>query len=220
MSSILIVDDVKSARPPLSQMIATMGYGVTSVANTKMALRQLAAGEFDLIVLDLDLPTRDDLDILRQIEALRPDIPLIVVSAHGTIQNAVEAMKLGALDFISKPFTPEKIQNLVGQLLDRKHVEAARLSDYQAHLKLARRCVKEQHFEAAMEHIHKALTANPCGSEAFNLLGVLEELRGNDTEAMKNYRVALDFDPTYTPAQENLTRAGKLTGVHRTPNLG
>lgn len=71
-----------------------------------------------------------------------------------------------------------------------------------------------------MEHIHKALTANPSGPEAFNLLGVLEELRGNDTEAMKNYRVALDFDPTCMPAQENLTRAGRLTGVHSTSNLG
>lgn len=220
MSHILIVDDEKSARPPLSQMIATMGYDVTSVANTKMALRRLAESKFDLIVLDLDLPTRNDLDMLRQMEELRPDIPLIVVSAHGTIQNAVEAIKLGAIDFVPKPFTPEKIQNLVSQVLDRKQVEAARLSDYQAHLNLARRCAKEQHFQAAMEHIHKALIANPSGPEAFNLLGVLEELRGNDTEAMKNYRVALDFDPTYTPAQENLTRAGKLTGVHRTPNLG
>lgn len=220
MSSILIMDDEKNARPLLSQIITAMGHDVSIVTNTKTAWQKLAEGKFDLILLDLDLPTSDDLDILRQMEELRPDIPLIVVSAHGTIQNAVEAIKLGAIDFVPKPFTPEKIQNLVSRVLDRKQVEAARLSDYQAHLKLARRCAKAQHFEAAMEHIHKALMANPSGPEAFNLLGVLEELRGNDTEAMKNYRVALDFDPTYKPAQENLTRAGRLTGVHSTPNLG
>ena len=217
---ILVVDDEKNIRLTVTQALTSAGYQLSSAANGEEALKQLAEQEFGLILLDLRLPGMDGLEVLRQVVKIRPDIKVVIISAHGTIDNAVEAMKLGAIDFLQKPFTPQELRDFVSRVLDRSKIEAAQACDYDSHLAFTKRCMSERHFEAAMVHVRQAIGLNPGRPEAFNLLGALYELTGNSVEAMKNYRVALDLDPTYEPAWQNLRRPQKLLRNQSRINLG
>ena len=219
---ILIVDDEKNIRLTMRQALQPLGYDVGTAVNGEDALKQLEADDFGLILLDLKMPGMDGLDVLRRVVELRPDIRVILISAHGTVEHAVEAMRLGAVDFIQKPFVPKELRDIVTQVLDRHKLEAAQTSDYESHVELIKRCMNDRHFEAAAEHARQAIGVDPSRPEAFNLLGVLYELAGNREEAMKQYRVAVDLDPTYQPAWQNLSRP-TLSGKSRTKpdlNLG
>ncbi len=210
---ILIVDDEKNIRLTMTQALQTLGYEISTAVDGQDALKKLAAQEFDLLLLDLRMPGLDGIEVLRRVVRLRPDIRVIIVSAHGTVENAVEVIKLGAVDFIQKPFSPQELRQIVTEVLDRDQLEAAQAADYESHVALAKRCINDRHFEAAMTHARQAIGLDPARPEAFNLVGVLHEIGGNLVEAMKNYRVAVDLEPTYEPAWQNLHRPkGPLTG--------
>jgi len=116
-------------------------------------------------------------------------------------------MKLGAVDFIQKPFSPEEIRELVSRVMDREKLDEQKVVDYGSSLELAKRCVGDRHFDSAIEHVRKAISLDPGRPEAFNLLGALMEIRGDRIEAQKNYRAALSLDPSYEPAIKNLQRS-------------
>lgn len=183
------------------------GYEVQTAINGEDALEQLERTTFDLMLLDLRMPGMDGMEVLRQAARQRPDMPVIIITAHGTIENAVEAVKLGAVDFIQKPFSPQEIQTLVAQVLDRKYLDEQQAADYHEHLELAKHSINGYRFDAAAAHVRRAIAADAGRPEAFNLLGVLQEMEGDHLSAMRNFRVALDLDPTYLPAQHNLLRA-------------
>ncbi len=217
---ILIVDDEKNIRLTVTRALEPLGYEISSAVNGEEALQKLKEQAFGLILLDLRMPGMDGMEVLRQVVKLRPDIRVIILSAHGTIENAVEAIKLGAVDFIQKPFAPQELRDIVTQVIDRDKIEAAQASDYDTHLALVKRCMSGRHFEAAMEHARQAIGIDPSRPEAFNLIGALHEIEGDSVEAMKNYRVALDLDPTYEPAWQNLRRPKKAPQDRTKINLG
>jgi DNA-binding NtrC family response regulator len=217
---ILVVDDEKNIRLTVTKALQTFGYEVSSAVSGQEALQKFRESEFGLILLDLKMPDMDGFEILEQVVDMRPDIRVIIISAYGTVENAVEAIKLGAVDFIQKPFTPQELREIVNEVLDRNKVEAAQTADYESHLKLIKRCMNDRHFEAAMAHARQAVGIDPARPEAFNLMGVLYEVTGNTVEAMKNYRVAIDLDPTYEPAWQNLNRPQKPSIGWQQINLG
>jgi Flp pilus assembly protein TadD len=116
-------------------------------------------------------------------------------------------MKLGAVDFIQKPFSPEEIRALVSRVIDREKLDEQRSVDYGSSIELAKRCIGDRHFNAAVQHVRKAISLDPTRPEAFNLLGALTEIQGDRIEAQKNYRAALSLDPSYEPAIKNLQRS-------------
>jgi lipoprotein NlpI len=79
--------------------------------------------------------------------------------------------------------------------------------DYATCFELAKRCLSERHADAAVAHLQKAISISPERPEAYNLLGAIHELRGEMREALNNYRVAWNYDPTYMPSQRNIERA-------------
>jgi DNA-binding NtrC family response regulator len=81
------------------------------------ALVKLREKEFGLILLDIRMPGVDGMEVLRRVRESRPDIRIIILTAYGTIELAVEAMKLGAVDFIQKPFVPEQIRESVARVM-------------------------------------------------------------------------------------------------------
>lgn len=207
---VLIVDDEKNIRLTLSQALEAPGLDIATAVNGEEALARLAEKRFGLILLDLKMPGMDGMEVLRRVRQAGPDVKVIIITAHGSIESAVEAMKLGAVDFIQKPFAPAEIRELVTRVLDRDKVQTGKAEGYEQHIELAKKCIGEQQFAAAEEHLRRAITADATKPEAFNLLGVLLEMGGNRLEAQKEYRAALALDPTYKPAGENLART---TGV-------
>lgn len=205
--NILVVDDEKNIRFAIAQCLDPLGYRVRTAVNGKEALRYLAAEPYDLILTDLKMPEIDGFGLLERAVDLYPDVQFIVISAHGTVENAVEVMKLGAIDFIQKPFTPRELRDIVHRVLDRKTLGNEQQSNYQFALEVAKYNASKRYFDRAIEAVKRAIALDPAQPEAFNFLGELQEATGKRTAAIENYRVALDRDPTYTAARDNLSRA-------------
>jgi DNA-binding response OmpR family regulator len=203
---ILVVDDEKNIRLTVSQSLEPMEVPVRTAVNGEEALQKLREGEFGLVFLDLKMPGMDGMDVLRRIKEEWPKIRVIVITAHGTIESALEAMKLGAVDFIQKPFSPGEIRDLARQVIERESLSEESVVDYRARIELAKRHVTDRRFEAAGETVRTAIAADPGQPEAYNLLGALLEIKGDWVEAQKFYRAALDIDPTFKPARANLER--------------
>jgi DNA-binding NtrC family response regulator len=204
---VLIVDDEKNIRLTLSQALEGAGFDNETAVNGEEALAKLAEKEFALVLLDLKMPGMSGMEVLVRLRDVRPDVKVIIITAHGSIESAVEAMKLGAVDFIQKPFAPKDIRELCRKVLDRDALTAAKARDFESHVEMAKKRIGERKFDAAAEHVRAAVSADASKPEAFNLLGALLEIRGDLHEAQKNYRAALALDPTYSPAEENLRRA-------------
>ena len=132
---------------------------------------------------------------------------MIIITAHGTVESAIEAMKLGTCDLLQKPFVPDEIRELVSRVMDRGEIDEQKALNYASSIELAKRSINERHVNAAVEHIRKAISFDPSRPEGFNLLGILMEMQGDRLEAQKNYRAALSLDPSYKPALENLSRS-------------
>jgi DNA-binding NtrC family response regulator len=208
---VLIVDDEKNIRLTLSQSLEALQLDIDTAVNGEEALTRLQGRQFGLILLDLKMPGMDGIEVLRRVRETRPDIKVIIITAHGTVESAVEAMKLGAVDFMQKPFAPKEIRELVTRVLDRDKITAEKARSYEERIELAKKCIGEREFDAAREHVRQAIACDATKPEAFNLLGALLEIANDRLEAQKTYRAALALDPTYKPADENLSRMIGLT---------
>ncbi|HUU19974.1 MAG TPA: response regulator [Sedimentisphaerales bacterium] len=206
-NKILIADDEKNIRMTISQALADMDVETDTAINGEEALSKLKDTEYGLVLLDLRMPGMDGMEVLEKLRTDRPDIRVVIITAHGTIDSAVDAMKLGAVDFIQKPFTPKEIRQLVSKIIKRETLDEEKIQDYESCLEFAKRCVADRHFGAAAEHVKKAISIDSSRAEAFNFLGALCEVQGDKLEGQKNYRAALSLDPTYKPAQDNLSRS-------------
>lgn len=205
--TVLIVDDEKNILLTMSQSLEALQLETDTATNGEEALAKLEEKDFVLILLDIRMPGMDGMEVLRKVREIRPDIRVIMITAYGTIELAVEAIKLGAVDFIQKPFSPAEIRELVLRVLDREKLDERKTADYGAAIELAKRSIGHRNFDAAIEHLRKAIFLDPARPEAFNLLGALLEIQGDRIEAQKNYRTALSIDPSYEPAIKNLQRS-------------
>ncbi|MFW5915697.1 MAG: response regulator, partial [Planctomycetota bacterium] len=130
----------------------------------------------------------------------------IIITAHGSVESATDAMKLGAVDYIQKPFSPDEIRQLVNKVLGREDLEEQEDGDYETQLELIKKNIQKKHFQAAAEQARTAVAMDASRPEAHNLLGALMEILGDEDEAQGNYRKAVSLDPTYEPARNNLNR--------------
>jgi len=203
---VLIVDDEKNIRLTLSQSLTALGLEADTAVNGEEALKKIEATDFGLVLLDLKMPGLSGIEVLRRLRQQRPRVHVVIITAYGTVESAVEAMKLGAVDFVQKPFSPQEIRRVVEGVLARDKPGLGTGDDYASHMALARRDVEQKHFTAAAEHVRRALAADASQAEAHNLLGALMEIGGDLQEAQKHYRAALAMDPAYEPARANLHR--------------
>ena len=206
---LLIVDDEKNIRLTLRQTLerADLDLGVETAADGEEALGALQKQDYDLVLLDIKMPGLSGIDVLRRVREVRPQVRIVMITAHGTIDNAVEAMKLGAVDFVKKPFSGKEIQQIVRQVLAREALRPEDAETYDEYIELARRGITHQDFETAAEYVQKAITLDEEQPAGHNLLGVLHEIRGDRAEAQQSYRRALELDPSYEPARSNVRQS-------------
>ncbi len=117
MPKLLIVDDELGSRESL-RLVFSRDYTVLLAASAQEAQERLAQEPVDLVLLDVILPGQSGIDMLRQIQAAYPGLPVIMVSASASIPPVVEAIRLGALDFVSKPFDVEGLRHTVRRALE------------------------------------------------------------------------------------------------------
>ncbi|HET6567550.1 MAG TPA: sigma-54 dependent transcriptional regulator [Rhodothermales bacterium] len=120
---ILVVDDERSIRRTLREILEYESYEVEEAEDGEEALTKLRDNRYDLVLLDIKMPKRDGLEVLSIIGPEMPDVPVVMISGHGTIETAVEATKLGAFDFIEKPPDLNRLLVTVRNALDRGQLE-------------------------------------------------------------------------------------------------
>ncbi|MDY0151973.1 MAG: sigma-54 dependent transcriptional regulator, partial [Candidatus Cloacimonas sp.] len=107
--NILIVDDEQRIREELSEFLSGCGYMCYVAETPSAALREIANYNIDLVILDINLPERDGLTVLREIKELDDNIEVLMITGHGDMDLAIKAMRLGAVDFFNKPINPDEV---------------------------------------------------------------------------------------------------------------
>lgn len=114
---ILVIDDEAGMRAAIRETLIRVGYDVTTASNGFEAISKLKENNFHLVLTDMKMPRMNGLEVLRKVKKQIPHLPVIMITAYGTIDTAVEAMKEGAFDYIIKPFSTEKLESVVNKAL-------------------------------------------------------------------------------------------------------
>ena len=124
MPDILIIDDEKSIRKTLSEILGFEGYTIDEAADGEEGLKKFSAKNYDVVLCDIKMPKLDGIEFLEKAKALNGDVPIIMISGHGNIDTAVEAVKKGAYDYISKPPDLNRLLITLRNAIDRTHLTA------------------------------------------------------------------------------------------------
>lgn len=136
---VLVVDDEANIRRVLSAQLAREGYEVHTAEDGERALAILREHHIDLVITDLRMPKMDGMALLRHAIEIDPDLPVVMLTAHGTVDNAVEALKTGAFDYITKPFDQTELRAIVAKGLRTRNLANAELGlDARAHVEGAK----------------------------------------------------------------------------------
>ena len=122
MEKILVVDDEKSIREVMSIMLKRAGYAVTEASDGEEAIDQVNKEIYDLVITDLRMPKADGMDVLKAVKSISPESVVLVVTAFGTADSAVEAMKHGAYDYLTKPFQIDEVQLIIRNALEKRRL--------------------------------------------------------------------------------------------------
>ncbi len=125
---ILIVDDEASMREMLSIMLRRDGFEVAEAANGKEGLELFTQGEFDLVISDIRMPHKNGIELLREIKRLDIEALVVMMTAFSTTEEAIEAMKLGAYDYIIKPFKTEEVRLIIAKALEKSTLKRENLA--------------------------------------------------------------------------------------------
>jgi DNA-binding NtrC family response regulator len=120
MSTILIIDDEKAIRKTLSEILSYEGYKIDDAENGEEGLKKLKEKNYDAVLCDIKMPKVDGIEFLEKSKEINPDVPIIMISGHGTIETAVEAVKKGAFDYVAKPPDLNRLLITIRNALDRQ----------------------------------------------------------------------------------------------------
>lgn len=206
-ADVLIIDDEKNILLTLKKALTGADYSVETATSGETGLEMAEEVDPEVVLLDLKLPGMNGLEVLRQLEDHRANV--IMITGHGSVETAVESLKSGAVDYLRKPFSPDEIRDKVNEVIERQGLveEEPESADYESCIELAKKMINKKKFDRAENYLDSALAKDPSTPEPFNLLGVILEMKGETTEALKKYRAALALDPSYKPAEQNIERA-------------
>src|SRR5688500_19130632 len=117
---VLVVDDDSAILEVLQMRLVAMGFDVNGTSNGQKALGALDAGRFDLALLDLRMQPMDGIALMEALHARQPRLPVLIMTPHGTIETAVDAVQRGAFDYLTKPFVRDELRAKIGRALETR----------------------------------------------------------------------------------------------------
>lgn len=187
MINVLVVDDTKNIRLLLTQCLEFEGYTVTTASNGTEALETLSHRSFDLIFLDVRMPELSGTEVLRQMRQMGIHSPVVMITAFGTVKNAVECTQLGAVAYLQKPFTENKVKQVLEEVLHFKP-ERSNLDNI---LTLAEEQIKSSRFGDAELLLKSALSTYFLESKIYLFLSEAYLGLGKMDEAEKCRKIEL-----------------------------
>src|SRR5437762_2195973 len=153
MADILIIDDEKAIRKTLSEILSYEGYKIDEAGDGEEGLKKFKEKTYDMVLCDIKMPKMDGIEFLQKAGEANADVPIIMISGHGNIETAVEAVKKGAYDFISKPPDLNRLLITVRNAMDKKSLVA---ETRQLRKRIARGFEMIGNSDA-MKHIHETI---------------------------------------------------------------
>jgi len=211
-AKILIVDDEPNVRLMYHSALESEKYELYEADSGTKALDQCKLRKHDVAILDLRMPGMDGLELLEKMHEQGDNTPVVIITAFADVPNAVNAMKLGAIDFLKKPILPDQLRAIVKDILVRREADKPKAEplDFDYQLRYAKRAINLRDFASTKLKLVKALELNPNSPQAFNLLGVMLEMREEYDQAKHYYGQAIKLDRNFEPAQQNMRRIFEL----------
>lgn len=203
---IMIVEDEINIAKTIEAAFSGSGYQTEICLNGEIALQKLQASAWDIVFLDIKLPGINGMEVLKEICERNIPVQVIMITAYGTIEFAVQAMKYGAVDFIQKPFEPADLREIVKTIAERQTLEIKQVNEYNEFLELCKKQIRERDYDQALSAVIKAIELEPISAEAYNLLGAVHEIKGDNPSAIDAYQKALKLNPGFQAALDNIKR--------------
>jgi two-component system OmpR family response regulator len=183
--NVLVVDDTKNIRRLLTTCLEMEGWTVKTAGEGKTALQLISQESFDLVFLDIKLPLFSGTDVLREMRNAGIDTPVIIVTAYATVKNAVECTNLGAVAYLQKPFTAEKIRSVLNELLNLN----VQKSGAGKRLAAAKNQIGAGRYKEAERILKSAVAEDPLLPDLYLLLSQASRGLENEAEALKYEKI-------------------------------
>jgi len=205
---VLVVDDERNIRKNLGMVLEAAGYQVDTAGEGEEALTKCKEQHYDIAFVDIEMPKMGGLELLRYVRGLKPKMAVVILTAYGTVGRSVEAMKLGAVDFLEKPFDPKTIRLLCEEILQRQQLGATGSVEDLLHLvELAQ---ERKALVEARTYLKTAMLRDLTRPEPYYQLGALCEAEGDARQAAHYYYMALNADQRFDAARDALMRLGHI----------
>lgn len=191
MKRVLVVDDTKNIKNLLTTCLNINGYTVLTASNGAEALETLKANEVDLIFLDIKMPELSGTEVLKRIRGMGIETPVIIMTAFATVKNAVECTKLGAITYLQKPFTSDKVKSVLAEI--EPLIEKSTFS-IDRYIMRAKELMRIGELDEAFDILKKAMAINVNTKEVYELLGNIYELRGDIAESERFKKISELFN--------------------------
>ena len=168
---ILVVEDEEIVRNLLYDTLSKMGYKVKTALDGQDAISQIEKEPFEMVITDLKMPGMDGLELLQRIQKINPDICVLIITAYSTVESAVSAMKLGAYDYICKPFELEEMKVIIEKAVERQRLlQESRMVKHYKHLSITDGLTKVYNHRYFQEFLDRELQRARRTSSMFTLV--------------------------------------------------
>ena len=194
MKRALVVDDTKNIRILLEKTLELEGFSVETASTGSEALDKLRSQDYDLVFLDIKLPEVSGTEVLRKIRSEGNNTPVIIITAYPTVKNAVDCIQLGAITYLQKPFTADRLKNTLKQFnLDTAASPTQIQSERSVICEQVRTAFSDSDYEKAIELISSLLSSDPTEARLYKLRAKAYKRMGNDAMADKFARTYCIF---------------------------
>lgn len=205
---ILVGDDQRNIRVSLKMVLEAAGYRVDATGDSEEVLARCHRRHYDMVFVDINMVKIGGLDLVRGIRSLSKKTTVVTLSQYGAITKVVEAMKLGAIDFVEKPIDPRKTKLLCDEILRRRALTANETVNELLHL--AELAMEQNALLEVRVYLKLAMLRDESRAEPYYWLSELCEAQGDFREALYYYCRALDAGPTFQPSRKALGRLKQL----------
>jgi len=188
---VLVVDDTKNIRMLLTTCLQLIGYDVVTATDGYEALEMLEKEKPDLIFLDIKLPEISGTEVFRRIRSTGIMTPVVIMTAFATVKNAIECTKLGAVAYLQKPFTADKVKTVIEELSSATISED---NSIDSNILKCKELLHNGYIDEAFIKLKKLLALDPTNGEIYFLIGTIYEKKNNVVESTRFYNISKQFN--------------------------